>query len=82
MRDILSRTGVGTSEFFFGSDWDWIGRLKIYLDRDRIGCLNFFLYRIGIGSVDSKQIGSESDRLTQKNLDRDRIGIGSVFMKN
>ena len=60
------RPGVGTSENFFGSD------------RDRIGRLNFFLDRIGIGSVASNffWIGSGSDRSAQNvfGSDRDRIG--------
>jgi hypothetical protein len=47
-----SAPGVGTSEIFFGSDLDRIGRLQIFLDR------------IGIGLVGSKKIGSESDRFS------------------
>ena len=66
MRDILSRTGVGTSEFFFGSDRS--PQNLFGSDRDRIGCLNFFLDRIG--RLKKNWIGSGSDRLTQKKLDR------------
>ena len=58
MRDILSRTGVGTSEFFL----DRIGRLKIYLDR------------IGIGLVASIFFGSDRSTQKKIGSDRDRIG--------
>jgi hypothetical protein len=67
MRDMLSRTE------HLNFCLDRIGRLKIYLDRIGIGLVALIFF--WIGSVDSKKIGSGSDRLTQKKLDR--FGIGS-----
>jgi hypothetical protein len=74
------RAGVGTSEIFFESDlerigrldMDRIGRLKIFMDR--IGRLRRNLDRIWIGSIGSKNFGS--DRSAQKKFgsDLDRIG--------